>query len=261
MAAEEMVDRNAHAGAGAARRPAKRAAWAQYRLRCDEASRDRVVAAHGNLVSDALSRAGASGLTGDELSVVERYAWDGLCDAVDRYPDTRAAADFAAFAEVRVAAAVRDALQRLQLAPLTLYRRPVRCAPAGGRSDGVSRDGHGRSPGRGEAPPERSTAAQRAEEFRLPYRGLVRAIGLAPEPPAIGTDPADRVRRAMRRLPEQQRTVLTLQYLAGLDLEQVGSLLGSGVIGARRASEVALDALRLAVEDDGGLPLVAAQAG
>ncbi len=173
----------------------------------------------------------------------------------------------------RVRSAVTDGLERLDWLPRTIVC-PNPPATAGATRVAADRTpsteatsfasfdaGSSRAASRAAHPSAAGSAAARREEERAPFRALARTLGLnRQEAASVGDDdPADQVRVALRRLPEQQRTVLTLQYLAGLSLEQVGALLGTSLIGARRASEHALGTLRRSMEEDAG-PL-AAQAG
>src|SRR5579871_18520 len=215
--------------------------WAGFRRTRDVLHREELVLAYRFLVDDALAVLAPDRADPDELTSLEERAVSGLEAAIDRFPDDGDPRRFTIYAAARVRAALEDALQRLDWMPRTIRRRrqpgeePVAPIDDGPREAAAPRPARAGSP----------EAWGELEE--APYRALARTIGLYGAEGAA--DPAARVRHALRRLPEQQRTVLTLQFLAGLSLDQVGALLGTSSIGARRAGEHALEALRRAVEE------------
>ncbi|HTW98592.1 MAG TPA: sigma-70 family RNA polymerase sigma factor [Acidimicrobiales bacterium] len=247
--------------------------WAQYRRMRDPLGREELLAAYRSLVDEALDDLPAHAMGAFERAALERRAVRGLGDAIDRYPDSGDIERFPSYASNRVHAAVTEGLQQLDWLPRPILRHEPAPLPSAGRPHAFEVSGNepgpaaawsvdvtpGRS-GRG-AHPAGTGRPSRQDDERAPFRALARLVSTYRVDLAMRSedDAADQVRHAMRRLPEQQRTVLTLQFLAGLSLEQVGALLGTSLIGARRTVEQALSTLRIAIDEDSGS--LAAQAG
>jgi RNA polymerase sigma factor (sigma-70 family) len=253
--------------------------WAQFRRLRDPLGREELLVAYQFIVDDMLDELAEHTLGEFDLAALERRAVRSLGDAVDRYPDNGEIERFPNYAATRVRAAVTDGLHQMDWLPRAIVRHQPPSAPAASRPAGIEAPASageaalqglawagtdqvalGRGAGRG-AHPAGTGRTSRLDDERAPFRALARMVSVhrIDLPARNEDDAADQVRRAMRRLPEQQRTVLTLQFLAGLSLEQIGALLGTSLIGTRRAIELGLSTLRIAIEDDAG-PL-AAQAG
>lgn len=99
----------------------------------------------------------------------------------------------------------------------------------------------------------RIAARRVADAQRAVYRGDVTldvlpdsaSTDLTPEESVLLRDDADRARRLLARLPEQQREIVTLRVAVGMSAEEVGRALGMSAGAVRVAQHRALGRLRL----------------
>ncbi len=241
-----------------------RAQWWRFREQRDPIERELLLEAYQYLTAEVLETVLRDSAADPALAGLGPRAVAGLEDAVDRFPDSGDPSRFEEFAIARVRLAIEEGLQRIDWMPRTLRRRDVPSQPHPTVEHETSKDlGLDRILS---AAAERSRAARKGacgsggpiDPSRAPYIALAHVLGLPLDTAeGVGRRPDEAVRHALRRLPEQHRTVLTLQFLAGLTIEQVGALLGSTTIAAHRSSEHSLAALRRAIEDDNGGSLAA----
>jgi RNA polymerase sigma factor for flagellar operon FliA len=168
----------------------------------------------------------------------------GLLDAIERWDPSSAVARFETYAATRIRGAIYDELRRLDWLPRRLRRQVIAYRKAQddllgqlGRTPETVEvlDAVGLAPG--ESGDEILAAVSSAQLLHI-QEGTVFGAGddvvelLSqdesgdPEPRAMHSAGLLEVRRAVTKLPQRQRTVVTLHFLAGLTQEQVASLLG-----------------------------------
>lgn len=163
----------------------------------------------------------------------------GLIDAVDRFDEARGV-PFPSYAEIRIRGAILDALRETDWVPSAVRRRFARLDAA--RAALQAR--LGRQPEREEvaraldlSPEEYDDLCESAEIRKLVPLGDDEDAGPAPAAlvseardstleQAIASEERAHLEGAIARLPDRERLVVTLYYLQGLSLREIGKTLG-----------------------------------
>lgn len=218
--------------------------WRRWAADRDPADRDRLILHHAPLVKYVAGRlsVGISATvdTGDLIS----YGMFGLIDAIERF-DPGHGVRFEAFAVPRIRGAIVDELRAADWVPRTVrdHARAIQGAVAELEAS------MGRTPTEDELAAHLGVALPRLHEL-LDQVSLTSLVALDElfvdddggqrsladtlhDPHAV--DPQGRVEhreqraaltRAIRRLPDRDRTVVVLYYLEGMTLSQIGEVLG-----------------------------------
>jgi RNA polymerase sigma factor for flagellar operon FliA len=213
--------------------------WSSWLTQRDGAARDRLIVHYSALVKFVAGRVGA-GLpssvdTGDLVSA----GVFGLIDAIERF-DAGHGAKFETFAVPRIRGAIYDGLRALDWVP-RLVRSRARDVEA---AYSAIEARLGRSPTDEELAGHLHISAGDLERWLAEIASttvgpLDRALAAGAEPrPIAGTSPDTPaavveetevrrlVRRAVRQLPDRERTVMTLYYAESLTLAEIGGVIG-----------------------------------
>lgn len=221
-----------------------------------ERSRNEIILEHYPLVRGIAYRLVRRLPSGSDAEDFVSAGVLGLMDAIDRFDPGRGV-PFASYAEIRIRGAMVDALRANDWIPRSVRRTAARID----RTTRRLRQRLSREPTEGELA---HALGLTRSEFRKLRAGseILRVVSLhTPIAPDSDATIEDRVpsgephvedrwvrselRRevlaAMRHLPKRERTVITLYYLHGQTLREIGEVLG---FSERRASQVRIQAER-----------------
>ena len=213
--------------------------WAQWFERRDRGSRDRIIVHYSPLVKFVAGRVGA-GLPSsvDSADLVSAGVF-GLMDAVDRF-DPERGVKFETFAVPRIRGAIFDGLRALDWVPRSVRSKAREVETAFTELEGRL----------GRAPTDEEIAAHlhlSGPEFQKWLSSIAsttvgpldRALvagaeprslsGALPESPSAVVEEGEvkrLVKVEVRKLPDREKTVLSLYYDEGLTLAEIGSILG-----------------------------------
>lgn len=213
--------------------------WAQWFERRDRGSRDRIIVHYSPLVKFVAGRVGA-GLPSsvDSADLVSAGVF-GLMDAVDRF-DPERGVKFETFAVPRIRGAIFDGLRALDWVPRSVRSKAREVETAFTELEGRL----------GRAPTDEEIAAHlhlSGTEFQKWLSSIAsttvgpldRALvagaeprslsGAQPESPSAVVEEGEvkrLVKVEVRKLPDREKTVLSLYYDEGLTLAEIGSILG-----------------------------------
>lgn len=154
-----------------------------------------------------------------ELDDLVAYGTEGLYAAVDRF-DPERGVPFGAFARFRIRGAMIDGVRAIAPTPLSAYRRRV--AAMHGDHVHITVD----------------VGPTQSDPARLPFTGIS-VVELASR-----AELRRRVLEAMKRLPDNQRTLIERHYFGDADLDEAGAELGYSKSWASRLHARAIDTLR-----------------
>lgn len=216
--------------------PSGTPAWTPPVRRGDSIERERFVEAHLDVVRYLALRIATRLPSSLEVDDLIHDGVVGLLDAVERYDPTRNVR-FRTYAEARVRGAILDGLRRRDWRPRSVRRGQRELDETMVRVSSL----HGR------AATEDEIAAEMGIGLDV-YRSLLKDLSCGPllslEDLAPGADPAvasesdrpdgrlerkeliDALADGIRRLPERERRVVELYYHEGLNMKEVGSVLG-----------------------------------
>jgi RNA polymerase sigma factor FliA len=213
--------------------------WHDWFDRRDPKARDRIIVHYSPLVKFVAGRVGAGLPSSVDPGDLVSAGVFGLIDAVERF-DPERAVKFETFAVPRIRGAIFDGLRSLDWVPRSVRSRAREVEAAFTELEGKL----GRSPSDEElATHLRLSAAEfqkwlssiasttvgpldRALVAGTEARGL---FGELPDSPAMVVEEGEvrrLVRAELRRLPEREKTVLSLYYDEGLTLAEIGTVLG-----------------------------------
>ena len=233
------------------------------------AARDRLVMEHVSLVKTLAQRLAQRLPSQVEVSDLVSVGVLGLIDAAARYKPTLGV-PFDAFARRRVQGAMLDSLRDLDWAPRSLrrLRRDVDAAIASARRR------LGREPEEKDVAEEMSLTQpeyERAlEQLRTLEIGAVRSLDSASEDGLshleVCVDPGEgasaqlerkelreHLARAIERLPDRERQILSLYFEEELTLAEIGQVIGVGESRVSQLRSLALARLRTALRESLGL--------
>jgi RNA polymerase sigma factor for flagellar operon FliA len=220
--------------------------WEKYWATRDRAERNDLILAYEPLVKLVVSRLPANVRTYWEVDDLRSFGLLGLVEAIDRWASDSPANRFPSYATKRVRGAIFDELRRLDWLPRTVRRRVISYRAT---VDSLSSE-LGRVPETSEVLHEMGadgamgdevlTAVQSSQLLHLQHSVGTTTAGeelrlidlivsdreVEPEPHVLRTEQFEEIRKAVTRLPERQRTVVTLHFLGGLTQEQIGVMLG-----------------------------------
>lgn len=245
--------------------------WQRYWLARDRSARNDLILAYEPLVKLVVSRLPANVRTYWEVDDLRSFGLLGLVEAIDRWASDSPANRFPSYATKRVRGAIFDELRRLDWLPRTVRRRVITYRAT---VDALSSE-LGRIPETSEVLTEMGTDASSGDELLSAVQSsqllhLQHSVGstaggedlslidlivsdreIEPEPHVLRREQFEEVRRAVTRLPERQRTVVTLHFLGGLTQEQIGLMLGVSNSRVCQIEATALQTLRrLLLTDD-----------
>jgi RNA polymerase sigma factor for flagellar operon FliA len=222
------------------------ALWERFWTGRDRAARNDLILAYEPLVKLVVSRLPANVRSYWEVDDLRSFGLLGLVEAIDRWASDSPVNRFPSYATKRVRGAIFDELRRLDWLPRTVRRRVITYRAT---VDALSSE-LGRTPEVREVLTEMGTDGAAGEDILTAVQSsqllhLQHSVGNAaagedmhlidlivsdseeePEPFVLRSEQFDEVRRAVTKLPERQRTVVTLHFLGGLTQEQIGVMLG-----------------------------------
>jgi RNA polymerase sigma factor for flagellar operon FliA len=241
----------------------------------DEGERRRLVQDHLALARSVAIRVKREIAPPVELDDLIGYATQGLLEAADRF-DAGLGVAFARFAYYRMRGAVYDGLRRFGHLPKAEYakvkaaqRATAYLANLADREQGAASDQGPAVAGLTVEDHLRafheaaqgvvtswvtSLEALREEGLQIPDEGRL------PEEQAAVAELGDRLRRAIRELPERERRFIEQHYFEDKPLQDVGAELGFTKSWASRLHARALDLLRQKLEEVDRPPATAAPA-
>jgi RNA polymerase sigma factor for flagellar operon FliA len=232
-------------------------------------SRDRLVMEHVGLVKTLAQRLAQRLPSQVEVSDLISVGVLGLIDAAARYKPTLGV-PFDAFARRRVQGAMLDSLRDLDWAPRSLrrLRRDVDAAIAAARRT------LGREPEEAEIAAELSLSPAEydrvMEQLRTLEIGAVRSLDSTSEDGVshleLCIDPGEgasaqlerkevreHLARAIQKLPERERHILSLYFQEELTLAEIGAVIGVGESRVSQLRSLALSRLRTLLRESLGL--------
>jgi RNA polymerase sigma factor for flagellar operon FliA len=240
-----------------------RTLWNRYWSTRHAEDRDELVLVYRSIVPDVVARLPADIRTGTDLSELETFGLFGLIHAIERFDEASEISRFRPYAESRIRDAVYDEFRRLDWLPRTIRRRAANFAEvvddltigrglASTRSEIASsspRDDRDRSP----HPAPAGSDGDASGDWFSSYQAINALVRRAPgDPRPLGGDEVVKLQDALTRLPERQRNVVTLRFLAGLTPKQIGVILNISIERIERLEKAAIESLRgLLREGDG----------
>jgi RNA polymerase sigma factor FliA len=213
--------------------------WQRWFDQRDALARDRLIVHYSPLVKFVAGRVGAGLPSSVDPGDLVSAGVFGLIDAVERF-DPERGVKFETFAVPRIRGAVLDGLRSLDWVPRSVRSRAREVETAFSELEGRF----------GRAPTDEELAGHlriTGGEFQKWLSSIAsttvgpldRALTAGAEPRALTGDVPDTpssvveetevkrlVKGEVRRLPERERTVLSLYYDEGLTLAEIGSILG-----------------------------------
>ena len=220
--------------------------WQQYKQNADPRLRDRLILTYAPLVKYVAGRLGTGLPAHVEEGDLVSYGLLGLMDAIERYDPGRDI-KFETYAISRIKGSIIDELRSLDWVPRSVRSRAReieraivelenKLPPAAHRRGDRQGAGHHRRRVPGQPHPDLALVgggARRAVDdldlgrgHRLADR---HAAGSQRRRPVAGDDPHRGARGAGqrdRKLPEREKTVITLYYYEELTLREIGEVLG-----------------------------------
>lgn len=238
--------------------------WSRFWQTRDRNERNDLILAYEPLVNTVVSRLPANVRAYWESDDLRSFGLLGLVEAIDRWEPSTPASRFASYAMKRIRGAIFDELRRLDWLPRTVRRRVITYRAT---VDALSTE-LGRLPASeevlstmgiaGESRAEVLAEVQSAQLLHLQH-GVggdqadedLRLIDLIvsdseaePELQVLASERLAEIRDAVTQLPDRQRTVVTLHFLAGLTQEQIGTMLGVSNSRVCQIEASAIQALR-----------------
>ena len=220
--------------------------WGRYALEHDREAQGRLVAAYLPLVKQVASQLSA-GLPGHiDGSELVSYGLVGLNGAIERF-DPRRGTRFESFAATRIRGAILDELRSIDWVPRSVRSRAREVDEARARlehelgrhptveelaarmrigEDELRRHLQQMSNGSIQALDEHWSAAETSAD-------AISLLEVIPDPGAVDpqtvhetTDIKEQLAAAIAALPERQKLVVALYYYEGLNLKEIGAVLG-----------------------------------
>ena len=249
QASAQELDAHSPSGRAGSRAPDPAtcgALWQHYWASRDRAARNELILAYEPVVKLVVSRLPANVRSYWEVDDLRSFGLLGLVEAIDRWADDSPLSRFAGYATKRIRGAIFDELRRLDWLPRTVRRRVITYRAT---VDALSTE-LGRTPRTSEVLSQMGTdgaaaddvlsavqssqllhlqhgvgSSSAGEEMRL-IDLIVSDQDVEPEQRVLRSEQYEEIRHAVTRLPDRQRTVVTLHFLGGLTQEQIGLMLG-----------------------------------
>lgn len=246
------------------------ALWKTYWLHQDRLVRNELILNYEPVVSIVIARMPSSLRTHWEVADLHSFGLLGLVEAIDRFEPGSLPGRFPSYAMARIRGAVFDELRRLDWLPRTVRRRVINY-----RSTVEELSGElGRVPATGEVITEMGLnqgeasdllqAVQSSQLMHLQQASdgnedgesapiidlLATAHEDGPEAQVLFSERISEVREAITRLPERQRTVVSLRFFGGLTQDQIGVMLGVSNSRICQIESAAMGSLRRMLADD-----------
>ncbi|HUY06527.1 MAG TPA: sigma-70 family RNA polymerase sigma factor [Acidimicrobiales bacterium] len=251
--------------------------WQNFWARRDHEERNALVLAYEGIVHTVATRLPADVRANWSLGDLKSSGLLGLIEAIGQFDEDSQISLFPAYAQQRIRGAIYDELRRLDWLPRTIRRRVITYRAA--VDDLISE--LGRMPDRTEVMSsmgvdpnaERELEQQvrsaqltlflRSEDeddWSAAYRSidqLVSDVAAQPGSRFLAHERISTLRTAITKLPERQRTVVTLHFFGGLTLEQIGALLSVSNSRVAQIEVAAIKALRYLMRGDNDSPFSA----
>ncbi len=257
------------------------ALWAAFWTQRDRESRNALVLAYGSIADSVVARLPSAIRGYWETGDLRSFGLLGLIEAIDRFDEDSSISRFPAYATKRVRGAIFDELRRLDWLPRTARRRVISYWSTVDSLSSELRRAPSRTEVFGSMNVDSSQGAavllevQSAQLLHLDHgqsrdgdaEDETAALGsrissdrdLEPEPQLLASEQLTELREAISGLPERQRTVVTLHFLAGLTQGQIGDMLGVSNSRVCQIEASAMQALRRVLER--GAPARSRRAG
>ena len=244
--------------------------WVQFWTRRDSELRNKLVVNYNGIVHTVASRLPANVRSNWSLDDLKSSGVLGLIEAVDRFEEGSQISVFPAYAQQRIRGAIYDELRRLDWLPRTIRRRVITYRVA---VDDLSSE-LGRMPDRSEVMKEMGVDASSEndlmqqvqsaqlthfqqstgeDDWAASYRSIDQLVSNAADQPEfqlLETERIDSLRAAITKLPERQRTVITLHFLGGLTQDEIGAVLSVSNSRVSQIESSAINALRHLLRDE-----------
>jgi RNA polymerase sigma factor for flagellar operon FliA len=244
--------------------------WVQFWTRRDSEYRNKLVVNYNGIVHTVASRLPSNVRANWSLDDLKSSGVLGLIEAVDRFEEGSQISVFPSYAQQRIRGAIYDELRRLDWLPRTIRRRVITYRVA---VDDLSSE-LGRMPDRAEVMKEMGVDASAEndlmqqvqsaqlthfqqstseDDWSASYRSIDQLVSNAadqPEVQLLETERIDSLRAAITKLPERQRTVITLHFLGGLTQDEIGAVLSVSNSRVSQIESSAINALRHILRDD-----------
>ncbi len=251
--------------------------WQQFWARRDREDRNNLVLAYNEIVNTVASRLPANVRANWSLDDLKSSGVLGLIEAIDRFDEESQISMFPAYAQQRIRGAIYDELRRLDWLPRTIRRRVITYRVA---VDDLSSE-LGRMPNRSEVmnsmgvdPSSENDLMKQVQSAQLThfqqvkdeddwsaaYRSIDQLVSDHAEQPEAQILAAERIaslRTAITKLPERQRTVVTLHFLGGLTQDQIGAILSVSNSRVSQIEASAIKTLRHLLREEGSSPAAA----
>ncbi|HUY07179.1 MAG TPA: sigma-70 family RNA polymerase sigma factor [Acidimicrobiales bacterium] len=251
--------------------------WQKFWARRDHEERNNLVLAYKGIVHTVATRLPADIRANWSLDDLKSSGLLGLIEAIGQFDEGSQISLFPAYAQQRIRGAIYDELRRLDWLPRTIRRRVITYRVA--VDDLISE--LGRMPNRAEVMSsmgvdpnaecelEQQVQSSQLTHFLQPedkdnwsaaYRSIDRLISDVAEQPEsklLASERISTLRAAITKLPERQRTVVTLHFFGGLTQDQIGAILGVSNSRVSQIEVAAIKALRYLLRGDNKSPLSA----
>ncbi|HUY07172.1 MAG TPA: FliA/WhiG family RNA polymerase sigma factor [Acidimicrobiales bacterium] len=235
--------------------------WRKFWTRHEREDRNALVVVYKDLVHTVATRLPSNVRANWSLDDLESSGLLGLIEAIGRFDEASQISLFPSYAQQRIRGAIYDELRRLDWLPRTIRRRVITYRVA---VDDLSSE-LGRTPNRAEVMNsmgidsrdenelEQQVQSAQLTHFRriddgddwsAAYRSidqLVSDFAEQPESKFLASERVELLREAIAKLPERQRTVITLHFFGGLTQDQIGAILG---VGNSRVSQIETSAIK-----------------
>ena len=251
--------------------------WHQFWARRDREDRNNLVLAYNEIVHTVATRLPSNVRSNWSIDDLKSSGLLGLIESIDRFDESSQISLFPAYAQQRIRGAIYDELRRLDWLPRTIRRRVITYRVA---VDDLSSE-LGRMPNRAEVmgsmgidakaenelmqqvQSSQLTHFQQAEDhddWSAAYRSIDQLVSDTdlPETQILAAERIASLRTAITKLPERQRTVVTLHFLGGLTQDQIGAILSVSNSRVSQIEASAIKALRHLLRDESGSASTAA---
>jgi RNA polymerase sigma factor for flagellar operon FliA len=238
--------------------------WERYWKGRDLSDRNELIIAYKALTRKVVKQLPSEVRRSWDAGDLESFGTLGLIEAIDRFDESSRIEAFPMYARKRIRGAIFDELRRLDWLPRTIRRRVIDYRSV---VDDLSSE-LGRTPNRSEVfstmgvdrngendvlQQVQSAQLARFDEFNdeenaLPaYEALGQFLADAegePEHQYLAVERTTELRHAIQQLPERQRTVITLYFIAGLTHEQIGGILSISNSRVSQINAAAIESIR-----------------
>src|ERR1017187_880448 len=203
--------------------------WADFKSTADQSARDRLILHYSPLVKYVAGRVAAAMPSHVDYSDLVSYGILGLIDAIEKFDPSRAI-KFETYGVPRVRGAILDELRSIDWVPRSVRAKARAVDTAFSKLEGTL----GRSPTDRELADEMEMTTSDLDDILLRQGGsggqtlgdTLQDQGDAPGATIELEETRRQLAKAIQRLDERERKVLTLYYYEGLNLAEIGEILG-----------------------------------